>query len=150
MYLGGSLPCLLGHIICLCSEPDQSNPRQPLNPISWRSISISVHPRLGLPSRLFFWSFPTKIMYATLVSSTRASCLAHLILFDVMTRIITNFAAENSLVQSTDSGSSDTSVVYVYRHECLLFSWPEYLDWLCLSVTLTLILRRSRTGTVWF
>jgi hypothetical protein len=99
MDLVGSLPCLLGHITCLCSEPDQPNPRHPLNPISPKSISVSIHLRLGLPSRLFFWSFLTKIMYATLVSPTRATCPADLILFDVMTRIITNVAAENSSVQ---------------------------------------------------
>jgi hypothetical protein len=47
-----------------------------------RSILISTHLRLGLPSGLFPSSFPTNILHAFLFSQIRATCLAHRILFD--------------------------------------------------------------------
>ena len=59
------------------------------HPTSWRSILIlSTHLRLGLPSGLFPYSFPTKGPIHHLSSPIRATCPAHLILFDFITRTI--------------------------------------------------------------
>ena len=59
----------------------------PPHPTSWRSVLILFsHLSLGLPSGLFPSSFPTKTLYTPLISSIRATCPAHLILLDFITR----------------------------------------------------------------
>ena len=57
----------------------------PLHPTSWRSIIISFHLRLGLPSGLFPSSFHIKTLYTPLLSPIRATCPAQFIL-DFITR----------------------------------------------------------------
>jgi hypothetical protein len=66
------------------------------NPISKRSIlMLSIHLRLGLPSCLFPYGFPTNNLYTFLFSPIRATCPAHLILFNFI--ILINQLARKTL-----------------------------------------------------
>ena len=67
----------------------QIDPVRAPHPTSVRSILIlSSILCLGLPSTLLPSGFPTKTLYAPLLSPTRATCPAHLSLLDLITHII--------------------------------------------------------------
>ena len=71
---------------CPYPEPAWSN-HYP-HPTSWRSILISSHLHLGLPSGLFPSGFPIKTLNKPLFSPIRDTCPAHLILLDFISRTI--------------------------------------------------------------
>ena len=83
----GSLPHIQVPATCPYPEPDQSSPRPPHT--SLRSILIlSSLLYLGLSSDLFLLGFPTKTLYAPLLSLKCATCPAYLILLRMIMQII--------------------------------------------------------------
>ena len=68
----------------------QINPvHPPPHPTSWSSILIlSSHLSLGPPSSVFLSGFHAKTLYALFLFHILAACHAHLILFDLINRII--------------------------------------------------------------
>ena len=84
----GSFPHSQVPATCPYPAPARSSPYPP-HPTSWKSILIlSSHLRPNLPGGLFHSGFPTKSLYTSYPSPIRATCPAHLILLDFITRTI--------------------------------------------------------------
>jgi len=67
---------------------------------TWRfNLILTSHLLLGLPSGLFPSGFPTKTLYTTHYAPIRATCPAHLILLDSITR--KTLGEENSSLSSS-------------------------------------------------
>jgi hypothetical protein len=63
----------------LYPEPDVPSPHL-LTLFLWDPLILCSHLRLGLPSGLSPWDFSIKILYEFLISSSRATCPAHIVL----------------------------------------------------------------------
>jgi hypothetical protein len=87
-------------ITCPYPEQDQSSLCPPPN-LSKVHFSIILHLCLGLPSGLLPSGFPTKALYAPLLSPIRDTCPASLSLLDLITRMmrICHIVGKGALVQ---------------------------------------------------
>ena len=110
------------HATCHYPQPDQFSPSPPhLSTTSCISILIlNYHLRLGLTSGFFPSVFPNKTLYEPLLSSIRASCPAHLILLDLITRII--FGEEYRSLSSSSCSSLHSPVISSFLRPNILLS----------------------------
>jgi len=83
-----SLPHSQAPAICPYPEPARSSSYPPTSHFLKIHLNIILLSMPGLPNGLFPSGFPTKTLYTPHLSPKRATCLAHLILLDCITRTI--------------------------------------------------------------
>ena len=103
---------------------------------SWRSILIfSSHPRVGVLSGFLPSDFPTKTQHTRLLTSIRATCPAHLILLDLITRnnICEEYRSLSSSVYSLLHNSVTSSLLGPSIFLSILFSQTTSVTNGCMS-----------------
>jgi len=88
-----SIPHLQVPATCLYPETDQSSPWSPSHFLKIHLNIILLSTR-GSSKWFLFLRFPTKALYTLLLSLIHATCPAHLILLELITRTIHVFAEE--------------------------------------------------------
>jgi len=110
-------------------------PSTPSHPISLRSIPVLFsNLYLGLPNGLFLAGFQTKIFYSFLISRIRATCPAHLIFLDLITKIIFYEAYKilsYLIVQSSPTSCHFFPLRSEYSLSTLFSSTSRCFPWLC-------------------
>jgi hypothetical protein len=107
----------------------------------FKTLILSYHHRLGLPSGLFPSGFLTKTMYTRLSSPPiRSTCLTHLILLDIITRTILGEQYRSlccslcSFLHSLHILNIPMSLIYCLRPKLLFIStsfWTSLIPITC-------------------
>jgi len=123
MEPGSSLPP--SQVPATCPYPEQDRPvHAPTSHFLKSILILSSHLRLRLSSVLFPSGFPTQTLYTPLLSPIHATCPAHLILLDFITRTIfgVQYRSLSSSLCSFRHSSVPSSFVGPYILLSTLFS----------------------------
>ena len=134
----GSLSHLKESTTCRYPKPDQSSPCTPHHTSRKSILILSSHLWLGLPSGLFPSGFPTKTLYAPILSHLCATCSTHVILLNLITWIIfgeeyrseaTHYVVFSTPITSSLLGPNillNTLFSYTLSLRSSLSKWPNF------------------------